>query len=78
MDIRKMKILAESNTIRKAEAMQEAGGWAVWITHTNMHGEQREPLTRQRGGVRIFTTLEAVAHVVAGAGLREFRVHVEP
>lgn len=73
-----MKLLAEVDAVRSVDAMPEADGWAVWISYASHGGERREPLKRQRGGIRVFATLEAVAHAVAAAGLREFRVSVKP
>ena len=48
----------------------------VWITYTSRTGERREVLERQRGGARVFATLDAVARGLAGLGLGEFRVNV--
>lgn len=73
-----MKVLAEVDAVRSVEALPESNGWAVWIIYTSNGGEKREQLQRQRGGTRVFATLEAVAHTVAAAGLREFRVIVKP
>ena len=52
----------------------DAGGWTVWVTYASRHGERREVLERQRGGVRGFATLDAVARALAGLGLPAFRV----
>ncbi|MBL8253562.1 MAG: hypothetical protein JNJ76_08180 [Candidatus Competibacter sp.] len=78
MQIPKMKVLAEAGAVREVDAMPEADGWAVWITYTRHGGERREVLERQRSGIRVFATLEAVVHCVAAAGLAEFRVQVRP
>jgi hypothetical protein len=53
----------------------DAAGWVVWIAHATRHGERREALDRQRGGARVFATLDAVARALAGLGLTEFRVN---
>ena len=75
MKIPKMKVLAEAGAVRSVEAMPEADGWAVWVIYTSHGNERREPLERQRGGVRVFATLEAVAHTVSTAGLTCFQVN---
>ena len=78
MQIAKMKVLAEAGAVREVDAMPEADGWAVWITYTRHGSEQREVLERQRSGVRVFATLEAVARCLTAVGLSEFRVRVRP
>lgn len=70
-----MKVLAEAGALRSMEAIPEAEGWTVWITYTSHGNERRESLERQRGGVRVFATLEAVANTVATAGLTCFQVN---
>ncbi|MER2511753.1 MAG: hypothetical protein ABTQ25_04920 [Nitrosomonas ureae] len=75
MKIPKMKVLAEAGAVRSVEAMPEADGWAVWVIYTSHGNERREPLERQRGGVRVFATLEAVVHTVIAAGLTGFQVN---
>lgn len=75
MQIQKMKVLAEAGAVRAIEAMPEADGWTVWVIYTSHGNERREPLERQRGGVRIFATLEAIAHTVIAAGLTRFQVN---
>ena len=74
MQIPKLTVLAQAGAVREAEAMPDAGGWAVWIVHAGRGGERREPLERQRGGARIFATLDAVARTLRAAGVLEFRV----
>ena len=76
MQIPKLKVLVEAGAVRQVEAMPEADGWAVWIAHATRSGERREVLERQRGGARLFATLDAVARGLAGAGLSAFQVHV--
>jgi hypothetical protein len=76
MQVPKLKVLVEAGAVRQVEAIPEAGGWVVWITYATRHGERREALDRQRGGARVFATLDAVARAVAGAGLSAFQVHV--
>ncbi len=76
MQVPKLKVLAEAGAVREVEVIhQAAGGWAVWITYTSRGGERRAVLERQRGGVRVFATLDAAARCLAGAGLTAFRVN---
>ena len=44
------------------------------VTYASRRGERREVLERQRGGARVFATLDAVARSLAGLGLPAFRV----
>ncbi|HRF63903.1 MAG TPA: hypothetical protein PK708_13600 [Candidatus Competibacter sp.] len=74
MQILKLTVLVEAEAVREVEAMPEADGWAVWITYTRHGGERREALERQRGGARVFATLEAVARCLAAAGISRFQV----
>ena len=78
MQIPKLKVLIEAGAVRAVEASHAtaAGGWTVAITYVSRSGERREALERQRGGLRAFATLDAVARCLAGAGLSAFRVHV--
>jgi hypothetical protein len=76
MQVPKLKVLVEAGVVRQVAAMPEADGWAVWIAHATRSGERREALERQRGGLRVFATLDAVARCLAGAGLSEFRASV--
>ena len=76
MQLPKLKVLVEAGAVREADAMPDGDGWAVWIAYASRRGERREALERQRGGARVFATLEAVARCLAGAGLGAFRVHV--
>ncbi len=78
MEIPKLTVLAEAGAVRAAEAMPDAGGWAVWIVYAGRGGERREPLERQRGGRRVFATLDAVARCLSGAGLSVFSVKLGP
>ena len=76
MQIPKLKVLIEAGAVREVVASYhaEGSGWTVAITHATRHGERREGLERQRGGVRVFATLDAVARCLAGLGLPAFRV----
>jgi len=76
MQLPKLKVLVEAGAIREAEALPDGDGWAVWVTYVSRGGERREALERQRGGARVFATLDAVARCLAGAGLSAFRVSV--
>jgi hypothetical protein len=78
MQVPKLKVLVEAGAVRQVAASYQADppGWTVQVTHATRHGERREALDRQRGGARVFATLDAVARAVAGAGLSAFQVHV--
>ena len=71
-----MKVLVEAGVVRQVEVTcaTDAAGWVVWIAHASRRGERREILDRQRGGTRVFATLDAVARGLAGLGLPAFRV----
>ena len=77
MQIPKLKVLVEAGAVRAVEASYatDAEGWTVAITYASRRGEQRAVLERQRGGVRVFATLDAAARCLAGAGLTAFRVN---
>ena len=77
MQIPKLKVLVEAGAVREVEVLHEAtgDGWTVQITYASRHGERCEVLERQRGGVRVFATLNAVARCLAGLGLTAFRVN---
>jgi hypothetical protein len=47
----------------------------VQVIYATRTGEWRERLERQRGGVRVFATLDAVARCLASLGLTGFRVN---
>ena len=76
MQVPKLKVLVEAGAVRAVEVnyATDAEGWTVAITYATRQGEQREVLERQRGGVRGFATLDAVARCLAGLGLPAFRV----
>lgn len=78
MQILKLKVLIEAGVVREAAASYQAelSGWTVQITYASRSGERREVLERQRGGARVFATLDAVARCLAGLGLSAFQVHV--
>ena len=77
MQIPKLKVLVEAGAVRAVEASYatDTEGWTVAITYASRRGERREVLERQRGGVRGFATLDAVARCLAGLGLTAFRVN---
>ena len=76
MQVPKLRVLVEAGAVRAVEVSYatDAEGWTVWVTYASRRGEQREVLERQRGGVRVFATLDAVARALAGLGLPAFRV----
>ena len=76
MQIPKLQVLIEAGVVRDIEVNHDdtVHGWTVQITYASRHGERREVLERQRGGVRGFATLDAVARCLAGLGLTAFRV----
>ena len=78
MQLPKLKVLAEAGAVRDIEVNPNdtATGWTVRITYASRHGERCEVLERQRGGVRGFATLDAVARCLAGLDLPAFRVHL--
>ena len=78
MQIPKLRVLVEAGAVREAVASYQAevSGWMVAITYASRRGERCEGLERQRGGVRVFATLDAVARCLAGVGLSAFQVHV--
>jgi len=78
MQILKLKVLVEAGAVRDVvvSCATDAGGWTVQVTYASRHGERCEVLDRQRGGLRVFATLDAVARCLAGAGLSEFRASV--
>jgi hypothetical protein len=76
MQMTKLQVLAEAGVVRAVGVSYaaDAGGWTVQVTYASRTGERCEVLERQRGGVRVFATLDAVARNLAGLGLVEFRV----
>ena len=76
MQIPKLKVLVEAGAVRAVAVSYaaDAGGWTVQVTYASRHGERCEVLDRQRGGTRVFATLDAVARGLAGLGLPAFRV----
>jgi hypothetical protein len=77
MQLPKLKVLAEAGAVREVEVNHEAAdsGWTVQVSYATRRGERCEALERQRGGVRTFATLDAVARTLAGLGLTAFRVN---
>ena len=78
MQIPKLQVLVEAGVVREVAVSYAAdvSGWTVRITYASRRGERCEVLERQRGGVRVFATLDAVARCLAGLGLTAFRVNV--
>ena len=78
MQIPKLKVLVEAGAVRQVAVRYaaDAGGWTVQVTYASRRGERCEVLERQRGGTRVFATLDAVARCLVGLGLPAFRVDV--
>ena len=76
MQIPKLKVLVEAGAVRDVAVSYaaDASGWTVHVTYATRAGERREVLDRQRGGTRVFATLDAVARCLAGLGLPAFQV----
>lgn len=74
MDQPKLSTLVEAGTIERIIAKPDSGGWVVLIQYKTLAGLHIEPLERQRGGARVFATLDAVARTLRAAGVGEFRV----
>ena len=76
MQITKLQVLAEAGVVRDVVAryQSEPVGWTVQVTYASRTGERRDVLERQRGGTRVFATLDAVARNLAGLGLPAFQV----
>ena len=70
MQIPKLQILIEAGVVRAVDVAcaPESAGWTVAITYASRTGERREVLERQRGGARVFATLDAVARVSGRTG----------
>ena len=77
MQIPKLQVLIEAGAVRDIEVNPNdtATGWTVQITYASRQGERCEVLERQRGGTRVFATLDAVTRCLAGLGLTDFRVN---
>ena len=77
MQVPKLRVLVEAGAVREVVASDQAegSGWTVAFTYASRSGERRAGLERQRGGVRVFATLDAVARCLAGLGLTAFRVN---
>ena len=76
MHMTKLQVLAEAGVVRAVGVSRavDASGWTVQVTYASRAGERRDVLERQRGGVRVFATLDAVARNLAGLGLPAFQV----
>ena len=76
MQINKLRVLIEAGAVREVVASYQAegSGWTVVLTYASRSGERRAGLERQRGGLRVFATLDAAARCLAGLGLPAFRV----
>ncbi len=76
MDQPKLCTLVEAGTIERIIAKPDSSGWVVVVSYKTIAGLHIEPLERQRGGVRVFATLDAVARCLSGAGLSTFAVNL--
>ena len=78
MQLPKLKVLVEAGVVHDVAAIYQPDpvGWTVQVTYVSRTGERREVLERQRGGARVFATLDAVARCLAGAGLSTFAVNL--
>lgn len=76
MDQPKLRTLAAAGTVERVIARPDSCGWTVIVSHRTLDGLHIEPLERQRRGPRIFSTLDAVARCLAGAGLSAFAVNL--
>jgi hypothetical protein len=76
MDVPKLKTWLVADAVRHRGIGYDAaaGGWTVVTTYGASGHEQTEVLERQRGGTRLFATLEAAARFLAHLGISEFRV----
>ena len=72
----KLFTLAEIGAIERVVAKPDSGGWVVIVSYKTIAGIHIEPLERQRGGSRVFATLDAVARCLSGAGLSTFAVNL--
>ena len=72
MQIPKLQVLIEAGVVRAVEVAYapDPAGWTVQVTYASRAGERCEVLDRQRGGVRVFATLDAVARVWPGWACR--------
>lgn len=79
MKITKLETLIEVNVIREIRVVYDAdaGGWTMRMTYQANPEDKTEVLERQRGGTRVFATLEAALHVLIGRGIHEFQVSAQ-
>lgn len=79
MQTPKLRTLVEVGAIQRLSVAYNpaAGGWTVSIMYRANPDEKTEMLERQRGGVRAFTTMEAVIRYLARLGIRECQVSTQ-
>lgn len=77
MQTPKLKVLIEAGGVREVTVSYNANadGWTVQVRYATRTGERLEVLERQRGGVRVFATLDAAANALDEAGIDEFCVN---
>lgn len=59
---------------REVRAIKAANGWLLQIQLQ----DELVALQRQRGGPRVFKSLDKLAQMLEGAGLAKFVVHIQP
>ena len=77
MQVSKLKTLLEVGAVRRITVRYNAkeAGWTVTPAFATANGGGRsEPVERQRKGVRVFASLDAVAQFLFSLGVREFSV----
>ena len=76
MKITKLQTLVEVNAIREVRVVYDttAAGWTMLITYKANPEDKTEVLERQRGGPRLFASLDAAVNVLARLGIHEFQI----
>ena len=75
MQVGKLKTLREVGAVRKITVTgAPGGGWTVTPVFSTATGEKSEPLARQRKGIRVVATLDAVTQFLFALGISEFYV----
>jgi len=76
MKITKLATLIEVDAILELRVVYnaDAGGWTMLITYKANPEDKTEVLERQRGGPRLFATLDAALNVLVRLGIHEFQV----
>ena len=76
MQIAKLSVLVEAGAVREVAVSYAAdtGGWVAHITYATRNGARTEVLERQRGGWRVFKTIDAAANTANNIGFRRIEV----